>query len=68
MKTPLTPLRFLERAAAVHPDRIAVIDGPRSLTYGEMAVQVNRLAQALRAGVYGPAIGWPTWRRTAPSC
>ena len=54
MKTPLTPLRFLERAAAVHPDRTAIIDGPRSFTYGEMAAQVTRLAQALRAGGLRP--------------
>ena len=49
MKNNLTPLRFLQRAAAVHPDRTAIIDGPRSLTYGEMIEQVTRLAQALTA-------------------
>ena len=49
MKIPLSPLRFLQRAAAVHPDRTAIIDGTRSLTYREMAAQVTRLAQALTA-------------------
>ena len=37
MKIPLSPLRFLQRAAAVHPDRTAIIDGTRSFTYREMA-------------------------------
>ena len=36
MRITLTPLRFLERAASVHPDRTAIIDGPRSFTYREM--------------------------------
>ena len=27
MQIPLTPLRFLQRAAAVHPDRTAIVDG-----------------------------------------
>ena len=49
MKNNLTPLRFLERAAAVHPDRTAIVDGTRSLTYREMIEQVTRLAQALTA-------------------
>src|SRR5664279_3549220 len=33
MKIPLSPLRFLQRAAAVHPDRTAIIDGTRPFTY-----------------------------------
>ena len=49
MQTPLTPLRFLQRAASVHPDRTAIIDGPRSFTYATMAAQVTRLAHALQA-------------------
>ena len=49
MKNNLTPLRFLERAAEVHPERIAIIDGTRSLTYQGMAAQVTRLAHALTA-------------------
>ena len=30
---PLTPLTFLERAAAVHPDHVAVIHGRQRFTY-----------------------------------
>ena len=48
MRIPLSPLRFLQRAATVHPDRTAIIDGPRSFTYREMTAQVTRLAQALK--------------------
>ena len=48
MEHPLTPLRFLQRAAAVHPGRTAIIDGPRTFTYAAMAAQVTRLANALR--------------------
>ncbi|HEY5117051.1 MAG TPA: AMP-binding protein, partial [Nakamurella sp.] len=54
MYNPLTPLRFLQRAASVHPDRTAIIDGPRSFTYREMAEQVTRLAQAFNAGGLQP--------------
>ena len=49
MRIPLSPLRFLERAASVHPDRTAIIDGPRSVTYREMSEQVTRLARAFKA-------------------
>ena len=49
MHNPLTPLRFLERASSVHPNRTAIIDGVRTFTYAAMAAQVTRLAQALRA-------------------
>ncbi|KAD3514865.1 AMP-binding protein [Arthrobacter yangruifuii] len=49
LDTALTPLRFLERASAVHPDKTAVIDGERQLTYREFAAAVTRTAHALRA-------------------
>jgi fatty-acyl-CoA synthase len=49
MENPLTPLRFLQRAASVHPDRTAIIHGTRTFTYAAMAAQVNRLANALQA-------------------
>ncbi|MHC3472623.1 AMP-binding protein [Streptomyces sp. 7R007] len=49
METPLTPLRFLERAAEVHPDVTAVIDGSRSWTWAEFAREVTITARALRA-------------------
>lgn len=49
METPLTPLRFIQRAASVHPDRTAIIDGQRTFTDAAMAADVNRLANALIA-------------------
>src|SRR6186997_3213058 len=54
MHSPLTPLRFLERASSVHPDRIAIIDGPRTSTYAAMAAQVTRLAHALQSNGLQP--------------
>ena len=44
---PLTPLTFLERAASVFPDRIAVIHGRRRWTYAEFYARARRLASAL---------------------
>src|SRR6478672_4025597 len=49
MHNQLTPLRFLERSASVHPNRTAIIDGPRTFSYAAMAAQANRLAHALQA-------------------
>ena len=49
MKNPLTPMRFLERASSVHPDRTAIIDGLRTFTYAAMAAHVTRLAHAFKA-------------------
>ena len=46
---PLTPLTFLERAATVHPDHIAVIHGPLRHTYAELYARSRRLASALAA-------------------
>ncbi len=44
---PLTPLGFLERAAAVFPDRTAVIHGPLRRSYAEFYARARRLASAL---------------------
>lgn len=44
----LTPLTFLERAASVHPDKIAVIHGARHFTYREFYARCRRLASALQ--------------------
>jgi fatty-acyl-CoA synthase len=44
---PLTPLSFLERAAGVHPDRIAVIHGPLKRSYRDLYARARRLASAL---------------------
>ncbi len=44
---PLTPLSFLERAAAVFPDHSAVIHGARKWSYSEFYARARRLAAAL---------------------
>lgn len=54
LDTPLTPLAFLGRAASVHPNKIAVIDGDRRLTYSELATAATRLAHALRCSGVKP--------------
>ncbi|HRO30340.1 MULTISPECIES: AMP-binding protein [Micrococcaceae] len=48
---PLTPLGFLGRAAAVFPDREAVVYGARRSTYREFAAEVQQLARAVRARI-----------------
>ncbi len=49
---PLTPISFLERAAKVFPERIAIIHGAERVRYGEFYAQSRRMASALqRAGV-----------------
>ena len=48
----LTPLSFLDRSAAVYPDKPAVVYNDTTYTYAEFDERVNRLAGALRqAGV-----------------
>ena len=44
---PLSPLSFLSRAAAVHPDRVAIIHGALRRTWKETDVRCRRLASAL---------------------
>ncbi len=46
---PLTPLVFLDWAADVHPERLAVIHGPRRFTWQETRERCRRLASALAA-------------------
>jgi fatty-acyl-CoA synthase len=49
---PLTPLGFLERAAAVFPERTAIIHGPLRRNYAEFYARSRRLASALaKAGI-----------------
>ena len=49
---PLTPLSFLDRAAAVFPDRIAWVHGDRKTSYRDFSMRCRRLASALcRAGI-----------------
>jgi fatty-acyl-CoA synthase len=47
-RTELDPTTFLDRSAAVHPDRVAVVHGELRRTYAQLAERVNRLASALR--------------------
>ncbi len=44
---PLTPLTFLERAAAVFPDRLAIAHGPLRRNYRDFHARSKRLAAAL---------------------
>jgi fatty-acyl-CoA synthase len=44
---PLTPLTFLERAAAIWPERTAVIHGRQTHTYHELYARCRRLGSAL---------------------
>jgi fatty-acyl-CoA synthase len=55
---PLSPLSFLTRAAAVHPERTSVVHGERRFTWRETAQRCRRLASALKArGVgYGDTV------------
>ncbi|MBN9063540.1 MAG: acyl-CoA synthetase [Rhizobiales bacterium] len=49
---PLTPLSFLERAASVFPDRVAIIHGPLRRSYRDFYERARRLAAALaRRGI-----------------
>ena len=49
---PLTPLSFLERAARVFPDHVAIVHGPLQRTYREFHARTRRLASALaRRGI-----------------
>jgi fatty-acyl-CoA synthase len=48
----LTPVTFLTRTAAVHPDRVAAIHGARRITYRQLEERARRLASALaRRGI-----------------
>ena len=46
---PLTPLTHLERAAAVFPDRLAIIHGGQRVAYADFYRRCRKLASALRA-------------------
>jgi 3-(methylthio)propionyl---CoA ligase len=45
----LTPLSFLSRTAAIHPERVALVHGAQRITYREMDARARRLASALAA-------------------
>ena len=46
---PLSPVAFLERAADIWPDKVAVIHGDLRYTYGEFRERVRRFASRLAA-------------------
>ncbi|MSP48502.1 MAG: acyl-CoA synthetase [Alphaproteobacteria bacterium] len=45
---PLSPLGFLERAAAVYPDRLSVVHGKTRFTWSQTYARCRRLASALK--------------------
>ena len=48
MNTLLSPVSFLDRSAVAFPDRVAVVDGERRLTWAELRERSRRLAVALQ--------------------
>ncbi len=53
-EVPLSPLSFLPKAAATHPDRIALVHGDIRRTWRETYARCRRLASALRRRGIGP--------------
>jgi fatty-acyl-CoA synthase len=51
---PLTPLRFLERSSEVFPDKVAIVDGERRISYRDFAAEATRVARGLQASGIGP--------------
>lgn len=47
MYVPLLVNEFLQRAASLYPDKVAIIDGDQTYTYREFQKRANRLSQAL---------------------
>ena len=49
---PISPLGFIERAAEVYPDRLAIVHGSLRRSWGETYARCRQLASALtRAGI-----------------
>lgn len=46
---PMTPISYLQRAALIHPDHIAVIHGGQRHSYARLWADCRRLASALAA-------------------
>jgi len=51
---PLTPLSFLQRAAATYPDHVAIIHGKSRTTYRALYARACQLASALAERFIGP--------------
>src|SRR5688500_12513977 len=49
MEVPLTPLEFARRARRLYADRLAVVDGPLRLTYGQFFDRCSRRSAALQS-------------------
>ena len=47
MEVPMLVTDFLDRAARLYPDKVAVVDGDRRYTYREIEERVDRLSNAL---------------------
>ena len=45
----LSPIGFIERAASVHPNRLAVVHGAKRYTWAQTYARTRRLASALAA-------------------
>ncbi len=52
--TPLTPLSFIVRTAAVYPDKASLIHGNKRFTWSETYARCRRLASALAKRGLGP--------------
>jgi fatty-acyl-CoA synthase len=53
---PLTPTAYLDRAAAAHGQRVAIVDGDRRWTYAELHEQCMRFAGAVAPLAHGRAV------------
>jgi len=60
---------ILARRASAHPDRVALVDRARRVTYGELKIRVDRVAAHLSALGLGPGdiitIQLPNWTEFA---
>jgi fatty-acyl-CoA synthase len=54
MSLPLTPVRFLYRAADLYPDVVGVVSESRQLTWSEFTARCERLARALQVAGVSP--------------
>ena len=52
--TPLTPLSFLRRSAAVYPEKVAIVHGTARHIYADFARDAQRLARGLLASGVAP--------------
>ena len=44
--TPLTPLSFLERTAAIYPDHVSIVHGAKHFAWSQTYARSRRLASA----------------------